>query len=253
MTAADNPYFARAAVNRLWAHFFGAGLVEPLDEMVGTDSPTSNVAVLDELAGAFAKQKYDPRWLIRAVTATKAYQRSSARSHPSQDDPRQFSRMALRKLSAEQLYDSLAQATGFRDEGFAIRGNPLGLGAARYEFLTKFNTPGERTTETQTSILQALTLMNGKLMTAATGVRTSETLVAVIDAPFLDVPGKIEALYLAALSRKPTDKELSRLTRYVEKGDASKASDRKAADPRSAALADVFWALLNGAEFVTNH
>ena len=130
MTAADNPYFARAAVNRLWAHFFGSGLVEPLDAMVGAEAPQSNVAVLDELAGAFVKQKYDLGWLIRAVTSTKAYHLSSARSHPSQDDPRQFACMALRGLSGEQLFDSLSQATGFRDEGFAGRGNALGLGAA---------------------------------------------------------------------------------------------------------------------------
>jgi hypothetical protein len=84
--------------------------------------------------------------------------------------------------------------------------------------------------------------MNGRLMTAVTSVRRSETLQAVIDAPFMDTPAKVEALYLAALSRKPTTKESARLVRYVEKG-----------DDRGETLADVFWALLNSAEFVLNH
>jgi hypothetical protein len=243
MTAADNPYFARAAVNRLWAHFFGTGLVEPLDEMVGTDSVPSHPAVLDELARAFAEQKYDLRWLIRAITMTRAYQLSSARSHASQDDPRRFARMAVRGLSGEQLFDSLAQATGYREVGPNLgRRNIFGIGVARTEFLTKFAAASDRATETQTSILQALTLMNGRVMTAATSVRQSETLQAVIDAPFMDVPAKIETLYLATLSRKPTSREMTRLTRYVEKGSDS-----------SEALADVFWALLNSAEFVLNH
>jgi hypothetical protein len=241
MTATDNPYFARAAVNRLWAHFFGTGLAEPLDEMAGTDSVPSHPAVLDELARAFARQKYDLRWLIRAITATKAYQLSSARSHASQDDPHQFARMTIRGLNGGQLFDSLAQATGFRDDGAAGSRNRFGIGGTRDEFLTKF-AGSERPTETQRSILQALTLMNGKVMAAATNVRRSETLQAVVDAPFLDVPGKIETLHLAALSRKPTATELARLTRYVEKGSR-----------QDEALADVFWALLNSAEFVVNH
>jgi hypothetical protein len=242
MTATDNPYFARAAVNRLWAHFFGQGLAEPLDEMAGTESVPSQPAVLDELARGFAQKKYDLRWLIRAVTATRAYGLSSARSHPSQDDPRQFARLAVRGLSGEQLFDSLAQATGYRDQAAAGRRAFFGTGNARIEFLTKFAATSDRTTEAQTSILQALTLMNGRVMTAVTNVQRSETLQAVVDAPFMDVPAKIETLYLATLSRKPTAKEATRLKGYVDR-----------ANRPDEALADVFWALLNSAEFVLNH
>src|SRR5262249_47049734 len=151
---------------------------------------------------------------------------------------------AVRGLSGEQLFDSLAQATGYREEGPVGRRNPFGIGTARDEFLTKFAAGGERATEAQTSILQALTLMNGRLMTAATNVRPSEMLQAVADAPFLDVPAKIETLYLATLSRKPTAREAERLARHVEGAGA---------DGRDDALADVFWALLNSAEFVLNH
>lgn len=243
MTAADNPFFARTAANRLWAHFIGSGLIEPLDEMVGAETIPAHVAILDELAASFVKHKYDPRWLIRVITSTRAYQLSSARSHPSHEDGRQFSRMTLRGLSGEQLYDSLAVATGFRDQPGVGRGNPLGGGASRREFLTKFASTSDRATETQTSILQALTLMNGRLMSTATSLRSSEALVAVVEAPFLDVPGKVEVLFLSTLSRKPTTKEMDRFTRYVEKGSRQQGE----------ALADVFWALLNSAEFVVNH
>jgi hypothetical protein len=240
MVARENPYFARAAVNRMWAHFFGTGLMEPLDEMAGTEAQASHPALLDELAGAFAERNYDVRWLIRALTATKAYQLSSRKSHPSQDDPRQFARAALRGLTPEQLFDSVAMATGFQESS---RGNPyFGGNSARGEFLTKFANEADRPTERQTSILQALTLMNGRVMSSATNVKNSETLSAVADAPFLATAGKLEVLYLSALSRKPTAKELGRMTAYVEK-----------AEQPAEALADVFWVLLNSGEFMLNH
>jgi hypothetical protein len=241
MTAPENPFFARALVNRLWAQFFGIGLVEPLDEMSGAGKEASHPEVLEELARAFADHKFDLRWLVRAITATKVYQLSSARTHQSQDDPKQFARMALRAMTGEQLFDSLSQATGFQlaqpqGRGFAI-------GGPREDFITKFSS-SERPTEAQTSILQALTLMNGRVISTATSVRGSETLLAVIDSPFLDLTGKIEALYLAALSRKPTTTELARLKSHVEKGSTAEQGE---------ALADVFWVLLNSAEFVVNH
>jgi hypothetical protein len=241
LTSPDNPFFARALVNRLWAQFFGIGLVEPLDEMAGAGHPASHPEILEELSRAFVAQKYDLRWLIRAITATKVYQLSSARSHETQDDPRQFARAALRGLTGEQLFDSIAQATGFQEAQPQVR--RIAIGGPREEFVTKFSS-SERPTEAQTSILQALTLMNGRLISTATSARRSETLQAVVDSPFLDVPGKIETLYLATLSRKPTATELSRLKSHVEK---------VGPEGRDDALADVFWVLLNSAEFVVNH
>ncbi len=238
MVAKDNPYFARAAVNRMWAHFFGSGLMEPLDEMAGTEAQASHPALLDELARAFAEHNYDVRWLIRALTATRAYQLTSRKSHPSQDDPRQFAKAALRGLTPEQLYDSVATATGYQEP--TVQNPYVGGNSARGEFLTKFANDADRPTERQTSILQALTLMNGRVMSRATDVKNSETLAAVADAPFLSTEAKLEVLYLSALSRRPTAKEVSRLAPHVEKGGAE-------------ALADVFWALLNSGEFILNH
>jgi hypothetical protein len=255
ITSPDNPYFARATVNRMWAHFFGTGLIEPVDEMVGTANTASHPAVLDELAKEFVAHKFDVKFLIRAITATKAYQLSSARSHPSQDDPKHFARMTLRGLTPEQLFDSIAQATGYQ-EGGDSRAVFFGNNSARADFVTKFANASDKPTEMQTSILQALTLMNGRVVAAATDLERSETLAAVCDAPFLDTKGRVEALYLATVSRKPKPKELARLVQYVENGGSAGGKELDEAGQQrryNQALADVFWALLNSGEFFLNH
>jgi hypothetical protein len=249
MTSADNPYFARNAVNRLWAHFFGIGITEPIDEP-SPENPPSHPELLDELARQFIAHKYDQKFLMRAILASQTYQLSSAATDPTQNEPRLFARMAVKSMSAEQLYDSLTVATGFQDRPNPAQ--PAFIQSARADFLTKFNTVSDKRTEHQTSILQALSLMNGKLTTEM--VRTAEskdlvqtlTLIAVLDAPFLDTPAKkIETLYLAALSRKPRPEELERFVKYV--GGGGPSGDAKKA------YADVFWALLNSSEFVLNH
>jgi hypothetical protein len=246
LTSPSNPYFARAAVNRTWAYFLGTGLIEPLDEMVGGASTASHPELLDLLAKEFAAHQFDLKFLIRAITATRTYQLTSARTHKSQDDPALFARMPLRGLKPEQLFDSVAMATGYRDSGGG--GNDLisgllgGNRSARAEFLTRFANQSARAVEAQTSILQALSMMNGLVTANATSLERSETLAAVIDAPFVTTPERIETLYLAALSRSPTEKELDRALRFV-----------KDAKSQQEALADLFWALLNSPEFVSNH
>ena len=257
VTSASNPYFARAAVNRVWAYFLGSGLIEPIDEMVGTSSTASHPELLDLLAREFAEHRFDLKFLIRAITATQAYQRTSAATHRSQDDATQFARMPLRGLTAEQLFDSVAQATGFRDSGGGddfLSGIVGGPRSARSEFLTRFAL-SDRATEAQTSILQALTLMNGKLMAAATSLEASETLAAVVDAPFASTADRVETLYLATLSRKPTARESERVVAFVQKAvGRARARDEKGQEGAYRnALADVFWALLNSPEFVLNH
>jgi hypothetical protein len=245
-----NPYFARATVNRLWAYFFGAGLVEPLDEMVGGHGKNYHPELLDLLAREFVRRNFDLKFLFRTLTATRAYQLTSAGKGPH--EPWQFARMPLRGLTAEQLFDSVSAATGFRDSGGGddlLSGLVGGARSARSEFLTRF-APSDRPTESQTSILQALTLMNGKVTAAATTLAHSETLAAVADAPFATLGDRVEALYLATLSRKPSAKELGRATRFVQTA-VRGGKHRRAAT--ADALADVFWALLNSPEFAVNH
>ncbi len=243
VTSPKNPFFARAAANRAWARFFGTGLVDPVDDM-GGDSVSAHPELLDELAREFVAHDFELKYLIRAIAASRAYGLTSALDRPEPTAPALFSAMPVRGLSAGQLFSSLAQATGFR-EGPA---NPYGMddGGARGRFLELFANRDEKPTEAQTSILQALTLMNGRLVAGATSLEAGDTLAAVAEAPYLDTAGRVEELYLAALTRKPRPEEAALLLEYVDKAGPSP-------EGRAATLADVFWAILNGPEFKHNH
>ncbi len=241
ITRRDNPFFARAAANRLWAHFFGVGLVEPVDDF-NDSNPPSHPELLDELARQFADHGFDFKFLIRALARSKAYQLQSAGggSHP-----RLYARMALKGLTQHQLYDCFVQATGYRDpQGADARRRFFFDGTPRAQFLVKFAAQ-EKRTEAQTSIPQALALMNSGLVAEVTDPEKGELLAAVANAPFMDTRARVETLFLAALSRPPRSDEAARLVAYVDKGGA-------AGDPKKA-LADVFWALLNSTEFGFNH
>jgi hypothetical protein len=231
VTAPDNPYFARAIVNRVWARFFGLGLIEPVDDLTG-DSSSELSGLLDELASQFRAHGYNLKFLIRALTATRAYNLSSA-TNPTESTTPMFAAMPVRGLSPGQLFDSLTQATGAETRD------------ARARFLELFASREERSVEAETTIIQALTLMNGSYIEGATNPVTSQVLGAVVQAPFLDTPGRIETLYLATLTRRPRPDELALLVRFVDR--------RKGADDQAKALADIFWAILNGPEFHLNH
>jgi hypothetical protein len=242
VTARDNPFFARATVNRVWGHFYGVGLVEPVDDFKDTNPP-SHPALLDELARQFVAHDYDLKFLVRAITATKSYALSSEVADPTQDNPRLFAHVSVKGLSPDQLFDSFSQATGYVDPNPRAQ-RLYGFGTPRYDLLSKFSHQ-DHPTEFQMSIPQALGMMNSRLVSEATTADKGKTLGAVADAPFLDTAGKIEALYLAALSRKPTPEESAKLVAYVNKGGPK-------GDPKRA-LGDVFWALLNSSEFILNH
>jgi hypothetical protein len=153
--------------------------------------------------------------------------------------------MPVRGLTAEQLFDSIGEATGYappsENTGDYILG---GSGSPRAKFIAKFQSPPDQPIDSATSIPQALYLMNGKLTTEAGSLAGSRTLAAVANGPG-STGDKVTRLFLVVLSRKPTAAELKRMTSYVESGGPAK--DRKAA------LADVFWALLNSTEFAVNH
>jgi len=240
VTAKDNPYFARNAVNRLWANLFGTGLVEPLDDLSG-ENPASHPELLDELAKAFAGSDFDLKYLTTAIVLSKTYQLSSVLPQSGSSNPRLFGRSAVRGLTGEQLFDSLRVAAGLPPVRPDL--DPTSVVQAKKQFSEKFRI--ERAGTAQRSILQSLSLMNGKLTADMTDVAKTPTLRAVADAPFLNPAGKIDALYLAALGRKPNADELGPLVKYVEKGGADGDIGK--------ALADVFWAVLNSSEFNTNH
>ena len=246
LAGAKNPYFAKNMANRVWAHFFGIGVLDPVDEP-GENNPPSHPELLDELGKAFAANGFDNQFLVRAITRSKAYQLSSKMTHPGQADPRRFARMSMKGMSPSQLFDSLVAATGFREPafnrnqqnfGFVQRGNP------RSEFLNRFAN-NERPTETNTTILQALMLMNGDFIGNQTDLVKSEVLAAIADMPGWDTRQRVTNLFLTAFARNPTPEELEKYASYVDRGGAK--GDQKQA------LADVFWVLLNSPEFLFNH
>jgi hypothetical protein len=251
LTSRDNPYFARAAANRMWYYFLGTGLVDPVDQMATEENPPSHPEIVDELAYQFAGHGFDLKYLIRVITSTQAYQLTSVQTHESQEDTRLFSRMAVRGLSPEQLFDSILLATGSKgpppgpNMGRVFPGQP---GNPRQEFIAKFSN-NDRRTERQTSILQALYLMNSKWMADQVErpggnldlIAAAETR---LNGEKVTVAGRITDLYVISLSRKPTPQELERMVKYV---DSAPGGDTKKA------LADIFWALLNSAEFLLNH
>ena len=246
VTSKSNPYFARTAANRLWVHCFGMGLMDPCDDEPTDENPIRHPELLTELTQQFIAHDFDVKYLVCSIMLSQAYQRTSALSHPSQKETQAFARMPVRGLTPEQLFDSLATATGYNFQ----QGQPdpriviFNDQSVRGQLLNRFAAQ-ERRTETQTSILQALALMNGKFVSDATSLRSSNTLAAIADVPFMTLEQKIDALFLAALSRSPRAEERDRLVTYAQRGGGQSAP--------SAALADIFWVLLNTSEFLLNH
>lgn len=243
LTSAENPYFAKAAVNRVWGLLFGRGIVEPVDDLGAHNAP-SHPQLLDELARYFVETNFDLKRLVQTICYTEAYARSSQPTHDTADRPELFASMATKTLTAEQLYDTLAEGMRMREAASAQQQQFNQFGGGKAAFLAKFRAPTQGRTEFQAGIPQALTLMNGSVVAGATDVSQSDVLGA-IDTPFHSPQQQVEVLFLSTLSRFPRDLERERFVEYVTSGGV-------AGDPRQA-LADVLWALLNSAEFVLNH
>jgi Protein of unknown function (DUF1553)/Protein of unknown function (DUF1549) len=237
----DNPWFARAAVNRLWQYFLGVGLIDPVDGLGSEDNPPSHPELFDELVRQFVAHDFDLKFLIRAITGSRTYQRSSRQTHPGQADPRRFARAASRGLTPEQLYDSLVLATGYRSDPAKVGSfGDFHVGPPTATFLAPFDDPNNQPVDFRASIQQALIMMNGKFIEEATSSARSATVTAVIESN-RPVAQRIEELYLVVLSRRPQPEETRRLLDY--------AKTRENKD----ALRDILWSLLNSTEFVLNH
>jgi hypothetical protein len=271
MTAPRNPYFARAAANRIWAQLLGTGLVDPVDDF-DESNPPSHPELLDLLADEFVRQKYDVRFLIRAICASRPYQLSSAQTDPRQANRRLFACAPVKGLTPAELAASLSQAIGESDEPPSMLPLP-GLpdrnsSQLRSLVMESFKNENTEPIDSETTILQALALMNSAVINESTAPGRGSTLAALLDAPFLDTPSRIEMLFLCTLSRRPTAEESQRLFKYVEGGGAHTASKPKLGNvfqqlittdksktrsDHEIALGDIFWALLNSSEFLTNH
>ncbi|GAA4442795.1 DUF1549 domain-containing protein [Bremerella cremea] len=239
VTGPGNPYFAKNAVNRLWAHYFGVGLVEPLDDL-SEDNPALQPEILDELADAFVESGYDLKLLSEAIVLTEAYQRTSRVSagEEREVDLKSYARMPVRGMSGEQLYQSIRTAAGMkavRDDIDPTRGLDDGS-----RFVSSFFV--EDAAHAERSILQALALMNGDTTAEVIDTEQSPMLRVLADAPFLSTSQKIDTLFLATLGRKPDAEEVELFTTHL-----------KESEDRSEALSNLMWVLINSAEFNTNH
>jgi len=246
LIAADNPYFARAAVDHVWSYFFGISLLEPLAEP-SEDGPPGHPELLDELTRQFVAHRYDLKFLIRGIVHSRAYQRASSHGNTgaSKDDLSLFARMPVRGLSPEQLFDSVVEATDYQEPVMVANNQfqQFNPNTMRAQFLARFADQDKRL-DSQTSILQALFLMNGNFLAERTRLQNNRSLATIASAP-RTTSQRIETLYLLVLSRQPRAEEVDRLVRYVDGGGPTH-------DPRQA-LADVYWVLLNSGEFVLNH
>jgi hypothetical protein len=250
ITAASNPYFARAVANWAWAQLFGKGLVDPSDDMSRANPPV-HPELLDALARHFIAQKYDLRDLIRTIASSEAYGLSSSSVTGNKQDMRLFSHQIPRPLTAHQMADALAQATGVpnRFENDASRTYRRAIEVADP---TKSNTildtfgRCDRTATCATtpapplSLRQALLLIGGDVIeskvTNLNGYLTSALKLE------LEPEELVENLYYRTVCRPPTAEELSHW-----------AAELKGARSKTEAAEDLFWSLLNSREFAFNH
>ena len=242
VTSGENPYFARAAVNRAWWVLFGRGLVQPVDDL-GPHNPSTHEAVLTLLATDFVQHDFNLRRTLEIIAGTRAYQTSSTPHQPgtAADPDENYATMAVRSLSPQQVYDALLQAAGERES--LERPGPEAV-AERRAFLAQLDAPTRQPTEYQGGIPQALMLLNGPLVARLTNPTTGDFLAALIDSPFLKDEQRVETLFLATLSRFPRVEERERMQKLLSSKTTSAA--------RAQTLGDIHWALLNSTEFVLN-
>ena len=248
-----NPHFGRNLVNIVWAHFFGRGIVDEVDD-VRVSNPPANEALLATLATRFVESNYDFKKLVREICTSHAYQRSTMPNDTNATDDRNFSKATLRRIRAEVLLDVVSGATGTKDK---FRGLPLGARAVQIAdgntstyFLTTFGRATRATAcscevKMEPNLSQALHLLNGD--TIQQKIRQGGVVKKLLDDG--RTPEQvIEELSLRTLTRPPTAKELAAIMEIV-KGDPAA---EKPAGLREA-LEDGFWAILNSREFVFNH
>jgi hypothetical protein len=248
LTAPDNTFFAKAAANRIWFHLFGRGIVEPEDDFRITNPP-ANPALLDALAAELVQSGFDRKHLIRTIMNSRVYQLSSRQTSTNADDERNFARHPVRRLAAEQLLDAICDATGVPEKFPAA---PPGTPAARlpdgeykHPFLEAFGRPAramacECERDPDTTLGQALHLVGGK--TIDEKVRSASGRAATLAASQMTDAAVINELFLATLSRFPTEAERSAAVQRL-----SAARDRRTANE------DVLHALVNHPEFVFQH
>jgi len=247
LASPENPYFATNLSNIVWAHFFGQGIINEVDD-VRVSNPPSNGELLAELGKRFTEYKYDFKKLVRDICTSRTYQLSTVPNASNEGDTRNFAHQSVRRIRAETMLDVISQATETKNK---FPGLPLGARAVQIAdgnvstyFLTTF---GRATRESvcscevklEPTLSQSLHMLNGD---ATTQRIRQGGLVPKRLAEKKTLDQIVEELYLRTLVRRPSSIEMDRL-RVAMNDEPDKAKG----------LEDVFWALMNTREFVFNH
>jgi hypothetical protein len=248
-TAGENPYFARAIANRLWAHYFGRGLVEPIDDLRTTNPPT-NEPLMDALATHLCQVKFNLKAFTRTLLASRVYQLSVVTNASNQDDRQHFSHAYPKALPAEVLLDAVSQATGIPEK---FNGWPLGTRSIAVwdnrmpsYFFRIFGRPVRATVcecerSNEPSISQALHLLNSPEINSKIASRNGTA--RLLAESHMSHDELTDEIFLGTLSRFPTPEERALLEEAFDPGGAT----------RRQAVEDVLWSVLNTKEFLYNH
>ncbi len=242
ITSQENPYFAKAFVNRTWAMLMGKGFVDPVDDISKTNPP-SVPGLLDALADDFVQSNYDVRRLIATIVNSRAYQLSSQTARS--DETQLFETGKMQIVNADQLLNSMLVATSI-DRAFRLKSRGeyeerKAMVYRYYVFLFDNDDNQGNQEEFQGTIPQALFLLNGKMTNDAIRPLASNTTSRILS-DYEDPKRRIEELYLGTLSRKPSPEETAKLVAYVtEKGN------------NAGTYEDILWSLMNSHEFLFNH
>ncbi len=248
ITSPENPFFAKATVNRVWFHLTGKGIVDPVDDFRDSN-PSANDELLDALGKDFAAHKFDVKYLIKTIMMSRTYQLSSQTNDFNKDDTKYFSHAVTKLLTAEQLLDALCTVTEVPEK---FPGTPAGTramqlpdGAPDHPFLKTFGQPArelpcECEREGDSNLAQALQLINGA--TVNEKMRSGSNRISRLLAAKKTDNEILLELTLATVSRPPTEKETKLFQTHL-----AKATDKRKA------WEDVQWTLINLKEFLFRH
>ena len=255
LVAPDNPFFARALVNRVWKNFMGRGLVEAVDD-IRDANPASNPALFAALTKEFTNHRFDVKHLIRTIMNSATYQLTSVPTASNVGDLKYHSHYIARRLPAEVILDAIGQVTGVREQ---FPGHPgrralqLPDSSVDSYFLTAFGRPPRLTAfdserQQEPSITQALHVINGDTINRK--LASERGFIQSLISDSVGNETAVERLYLAALSRYPSAEE-----RRVLAASLSTTGSDGSEGPvdRRRVLEDLAWAVLTGKEFLFNH
>ncbi|MEO1971832.1 MAG: DUF1549 domain-containing protein [Pirellulaceae bacterium] len=243
----DNPYFAQNLANIVWAHFFGKGIINEVDD-IRVSNPAVNPELIGALSSKFSEYKYDFKRMVRDICTSRTYQLSTVTNSTNESDSTNFSHALLRRMRSEVFLDAITSVTTTKNK---FRGLPNGARAVQISdgnttnyFLTTFGRAKRETVCScevvmEPNLSQALHLLNGD--TVQQKVAQGGVVSGLLEAEA--TPKQIiEHLYIRCMTRKPTERETAQLEAII-----NQQEDKKMA------LEDVFWALINSREFLFNH